>query len=104
MSAGLKLGIMPHRRLTWRREVACRERVRRAGEVMLPGGKSLWETARQTMFACRWGDSPLRWMECMLFLNVANETKEFKFDYQQDHTSGWEEPLEWGIRQVRAAK
>jgi len=40
-------------------------------------------------------------MECMLFLDVANETTEFKFDYQQDHTSGWEPPREWGITQTR---
>ena len=54
--------------------------------------------------ACRWGDSPLRWMECMLFLNVANETTKFRFDYQQEHTSGWEPPPEWGITQARPAE
>ena len=53
---------------------------------------------------CRWGDSPLRWLECMLFLNIANETMEFKFDYQQDHTNHWEPPPEWGITQPKIAE
>ena len=48
----------------------------------------------------RWGDSPLRWMECMLFLNMANETMQFQgLDYAQDHKGGWKVPEEWGISQ-----
>ena len=37
----------------------------------------------------------------MLFLDIANETVQFKFDYQQDHPNGWEPPKEWGISQPR---
>ena len=50
----------------------------------------------------RWGDSPLRWMEVLLFLDVANETMQFKFDYQQDHHNGWQPPEEWGISLPKA--
>ena len=33
----------------------------------------------------------------MLFLNIANETVKFRFDYSQDHANAWEPPEEWGI-------
>ena len=49
------------------------------------------------MCPLRWGDSPLRWMEMMLFLDIANETVKFQFQYTQDHANAWEPPEEWGI-------
>ncbi len=52
----------------------------------------------------RWGDSPLRWMELMLFLDITNETVQFKFDYMQDHANAWAPPKEWNISRPKAPK
>ena len=52
-----------------------------------------------TLGACygRWGDSPLRWLECLLFLEVAEEMAPFQVHYAQDKTNFFKPPPEWGI-------
>ena len=40
----------------------------------------------------------------MLFLDITNETVQFKFDYMQDHANAWAPPKEWNISRPKAPK
>ena len=54
-----------------------------------PLGAELAKT--MSLFACacrRWGDSPLRYLQCMMFLDYRNETQKLDFiDYVHDKVS-----------------
>ena len=45
----------------------------------------------------RWGDSPLRWMECLLFLDIRTEVAKLDVHYGQDKRNTWEPPVSWGL-------
>jgi len=45
----------------------------------------------------RWGDSPLRWIECLLFLDIQKEVAQLDVHYGQDKRNSWEPPVSWGL-------
>ena len=46
---------------------------------------------------CRWGDSPLRWIECLIFLEMGEEVAHLNVHYTQDKMNSWKVPASWGL-------